>query len=163
MHWWRWDVNVQNPSASRRVSGNVRTGVIIAPKTGGDFANFSNQRGVRQSSLFLGKHRRSSINQEDQNVVLNILGENTCYFFPLGWQMLNSTFVSGANETISMGLCWPRRRVMATAATASGRRQRRRKGHNTNHVEMSILRGQGAPYKDRLGKTWKILSDWKYH
>ena len=59
-------------------------GVIIAPKTGVDFANFSNQRGVRQSSLFLGKHRRSSINQEDQNAVLIILGENTCYFFPLG-------------------------------------------------------------------------------
>lgn len=36
----------------------------------------------------------SSITREDQNVVLIILGENTCYFFPLGWQMLNS-MVSG--------------------------------------------------------------------
>lgn len=116
MHWWRRDVNVQNPSAGRRASGNIRTRSYYSTEKGEIFTNFNNQHGVRQSSLFSGKHPRSSINQEDQNVVLMILGENTCYFFPLGWQMLNSTFVSGANKTIGVGLCWPRTRAMALPA-----------------------------------------------
>lgn len=37
MHWWGWDVNVQNPSASRdrrTVSGNVRTRSYYSAKEG---------------------------------------------------------------------------------------------------------------------------------
>lgn len=77
-------MNVQNPSAGRRASGNVRTRSYYSTEKGEIFTNFNNQHGVRQSSLFSGKHPRSSINQEDQNVVLMIWGGNTCYFFPLG-------------------------------------------------------------------------------
>ena len=62
----------------------LEQGVIIAPKKGREFTNFNNQPGVRQSSLFSGKHAGSSINQEDQKGVLIILGENTCSCFPLG-------------------------------------------------------------------------------
>lgn len=120
MHWWRRDVNVQNPSAGRRASGNVRTRSYYSTEKGEIFTNFNNQCGVRQSSFFSGKHPRSSINQEDQNVGLIILGENTCYFFPLGWQMLNSTSVSGANKTVGVGLCWPRTRATAQPAQHPG-------------------------------------------
>ena len=134
MHWWRRDVNVQNPSAGRRASGNVRTRSYYSTEKGEIFTNFNNQHGVRQSSLFSGKHPRSSINQEDQNVVLIILGENTCYFFPLGWQMLNSTSVSGANKTIGVGLCWPRTRAMALPAQHPG---------------------GGKGEEDRIQTTWK--------
>lgn len=59
----------------------LEQGVIIAPRR---VHNFSNQHGVRQSSLSpSGKHPRSSINQEDQNVVLMIWGKHNATSFLL--------------------------------------------------------------------------------
>lgn len=80
-------MNVQNLSArgtEEQCLEMLEQGVIIAPKEERDFTSFNNQYGVRQSTLFQGKHPTSSINQEDHNVVLTILGENTYCFFPLG-------------------------------------------------------------------------------
>ena len=51
-------MNVQNPSAGRRASGNVRTRSYYSTEKGEIFTNFNNQHGVRQSSLFSGKHLR---------------------------------------------------------------------------------------------------------
>lgn len=41
-----------------------------------------------------------------------ILGENTYYFFPLGYQVLNN-HIQWGSQTVSVGLCWPQMGVVA--------------------------------------------------
>lgn len=106
----------------------LEQGVIIAPKEERDFTSFNNRRGVRQSSLFQGKHPTSSINQEDHNVVLIILGEKHMLFLS-SWLTNAELHIQWGHKTIGVGLRCPQMRLLAAGrySNQGGKRAKKKK------------------------------------